>query len=201
MAQRASVDLSEDFHNGLSFWDGRGEWARSWSYDRSGTVRPGQMAIFQPSVTLRDYVLEMKASIERRAIQWMVRAAGPQNYHFARLNVTPGSPQTRLEFERWSVVNGRAGRITRRQLPNGGANQTLYAIRVEVAGASITTYLEGQVIDTFNDSRLPEGGVGLIGNPDDRPRIYGIHVFHQNDFLGKLCSFLTPQPINSQGSD
>ncbi|MFN0101258.1 MAG: hypothetical protein ACKV2U_04105 [Bryobacteraceae bacterium] len=201
ISSRASVNLLEDFRNGLSQWDGRGEWARSWSYDRSGTVRPGQMAIFQPSIGLRDYVMEMKASIDRRAIQWIVRASGPKNYHFARLNVTPGAPLTKLEFERWSVIDGRPGRVTRLPLPHGGANQTLYAIRVEVKGDSFTTYLQDQVIDTFNDPRLREGGVGLIGGADDRPRIYGVHVFHQNDFLGKLCSFLAPQPINSQGSD
>lgn len=201
IASRASIDLVEDFRNGLSQWEGRGEWARSWSYDQAGTVRPGQMAFFQPTLGLRDYVLEMKASIDRRSIQWMVRASGPQNYHFARLNVTPGAPLTKLELERWSVINGRTTRVTRLPLPHGGANQTLYSIRVEVSGDSITTYLQDQVIDTFNDSRLREGGVGLIGAQDDRARIYGIRVSHQNDFLGKLCSLLSPPPINSQGSD
>lgn len=201
IARRASVDLVEDFHNGLSSWDGKGEWARSWSYDRAGTVRPGHLAIFQPTIALRDYVFEMKASIDRRAIQWMVRASGPQNYHFFRLNVTPGAPLTSLELERWTVMNGHAGRVTRLPLPHGAANQTIYSIRAEVRGDSITTYLQDQVIDTFNDSRLPDGGIGLLGTFDDRPRIYGIHVFHQNDFWGKLCSFLTPPPIANQGSD
>jgi len=201
IANRASVDLIEDFRNGLSQWEGRGEWARSWSYDRSGTVRPGQMAIFQPTLALKDYVLDIKASIDRRSIQWLVRASNAQNYHFARLNVTPGAPLTKLELERWSVINGKTGRVTRLPLPHGGANQTLYSIRVEVRGDSITTYLQDQVIDTFSDPRLQEGGVGLIGGREDRPRIYGIHVSHQNDFLGKLCSFLAPPPINSQGSD
>lgn len=201
IASRASVDFEEDFHNGLSLWDGKGEWARSWSYDRAGTVRPGQMAIYQPSVGLRDYVFEMKAAIDRRSIQWIVRASNPQNYHFARLNVTPGAPLTKLELERWTVVNGRAGRVTRLPLPHASANQTLYAIRVETRGDSVTTYLQDQVIDTFNDARLQDGGVGLLGTGDDRPRIYGIRVFYQNDFLGKLCSFLAPPPITSQGSE
>lgn len=201
IASRASVNFNEDFRNGLSSWDGRGEWARSWSYDRAGTVRPGHMAIYQPSVGLKDYVFEMKASVERHSIQWLVRAANMQNYHFARLNVTPGAPLTRLELERWTVINGRVGKVTRLPLPHGGANQTLYAIRVEVRGDSITTYLQDQVIDTFNDPRLQDGGVGLVGGSDDRPRIYGIRVTHQNDFFGKLCSFLAPQPIHTQGSD
>ena len=48
IAGRASVDLVEDFRNGLSNWDGRGEWARTWSYDRAGTIRPGTLAFFVP---------------------------------------------------------------------------------------------------------------------------------------------------------
>jgi hypothetical protein len=199
IAGRAAVNLVEDFRNGLSHWEGRGEWARSWSYDRSGTVRPGNLAIFQPSIALRDYTMEMKASVERRSIQWLVRATGPQNYHFSRLNVTPATPLTKLEFERWSVINGRPSRLVRLPLPHGGAHQTLYSIRVEVKGDSVTTYLQDQVIDTFSDPRLPDGGVGLVGAQNDRPRIYGLHVFHQNDFLGKLCSFLVPPPIVPQG--
>jgi hypothetical protein len=159
------------------------------------------MAVYQPTLNLRDYVMEMKASIEHRSIQWLVRASGPNNYHYFRLNVTPGAPLTRLELERWTVINGRMGRVTRLPLPHGGANQTLYSIRSEVQGDSITTYLQDQVIDTFNDPRLQEGGVGLVGSGDDRPRIYGIRVYHQNDFLGKLCSFFAPPPINNQGSD
>jgi hypothetical protein len=201
LASRASVHLVEDFRSGLSQWEGRGEWARSWSYDRSGTVRPGQLALFLPTVGLKDYVMDLNASIDRRSIQWVVRAADSQNYQVARLNVTPGASLAYLELERWTVINGRTGRVTRLPLPHGAANQSLYAIRVEVRGDSITTYLNDQVIDTYSDSRLPVGGVGLLATGDDRPRIYGIRISHQDDFLGKLCSFLAPPPIVSQGSD
>lgn len=198
---RASVEMIEDFRTGLSQWDGRGEWARSWSYDRSGTVRPGNMAFYQPSITLRDYVFEMKAAVERRSIQWMVRATGFRNYHFLRLNIAPGAALTRLELERWPVVNGKAGKVTRLPLPHGGNHQTLYAIRTAVSGDTITTYLGDQVIDTFADSRLAEGGIGLAGAPGDQPRIYALRLAHQNDFLGKLCSFLAPRPMNIQSTE
>ncbi len=201
LASRASVHFVEDFRSGLSQWEGRGDWARSWSYDRSGTVRPGQLALFLPTIGLRDYVMEINASIDRRSIQWAVRATDPHNYHMARLNVTPGASLTYLELERWSVIKGRTGRVTRLPLPHGAANQSLYSIRVEARGDSITTYLNEQVIDTYSDSRLPAGGVGLVAAGEDRPRIYGLRISHQNDFLGKLCSFLAPPPIVPQGSD
>jgi hypothetical protein len=159
------------------------------------------LAVFQPSRGLTDYVFDMKASIERRSIQWVVRAKDLSNYHFLRLNVYPGSPQTRIEFERWTVVAGRAGRVTRAPLPPMSATQTLFTIRTEARSESITTYLDDVVVDTFNDRRLLEGGIGLAGVSGDRARIFGLQISHQNDLLGKLCSFLAPRPMYMQGMD
>jgi hypothetical protein len=201
VAERAAVDIVEDFRSGLSRWDGKGNWARTWSYDRSGTVRPGNMAIFEPTTGLRNYSFEMKAAVDKRVIQWLVRATDLSNYHINRLIVTPDAAQTKLELQRWTVHKGRAGRVKLVPLPYGPANQSLFAIRVEVQGESVTTYLGDQVIDTFSDTRLASGGIGLAGAPGDQARVYAVRVSHQTDFLGKLCSFLAPQPMNMQGTE
>jgi len=201
IADRAAVDIVEDFRSGLSRWEGRGNWARTWSYDRSGTVRPGNLAIFEPTTGLRDYSFEMKAAVDKRVIQWLVRARDLSNYHINRLIVTSDTGQTRLELQRWTVHNGRAGRVKLVPLPHGPANQSLFSVRVEVQGESVTTYLGDQVIDTFNDARFTSGGIGLAGAPGDQARIYAVRISHQTDFLGKLCSFLAPQPMNMQGTD
>jgi hypothetical protein len=201
VAERAAVDIVEDFRSGLSRWDGKGNWARTWSYDRSGTVRPGNMAIFEPTTGLRNYSFEMKAAVDKRVIQWLVRASDLSNYHINRLIVTPDAAQTKLELQRWTVHKGRAGRVKLVPLPHGPANQTLFAVRVDVQGESVTTYLGDQVIDTFSDPRLASGGVGLAGAPGDQARVYAVRVSHQTDFLGKLCSFFAPQPMNMQGTE
>lgn len=201
VADRAAVDIVEDFRSGLSRWEGKGNWARTWSYDRSGTVRPGNMAIFEPTTGLRNYNFEMKAAVDKRVIQWLVRATDLSNYHINRLIVTPDAAQTKLELQRWTVHKGRAGRVKVVPLPHGPANQTLFAVRVDVQGDSVTTYLGDQVIDTFSDPRLASGGIGLAGAPGDQARVYAVRVSHQTDFLGKLCSFLAPQPMNMQGTE
>lgn len=201
VAERAAVDIVEDFRSGLSRWDGKGNWARTWSYDRSGTVRPGNMAIFEPTTGLRNYSFEMKAAVDKRVIQWLVRATDLSNYHINRLIVTPDAAQTKLELQRWTVYKDRAGRVKIVPLPHGPANQSLFSVRVDVQGESVTTYLGDQVIDTFSDSRLASGGIGLAGAPGDQARVYAVRVSHQTDFLGKLCSFLAPQPMNMQGTE
>jgi len=36
--------------------------------------------------------------------------------------------------------------------------------------------LEGHPVDTWTDDRLPVGGIGFIGAPDDRARLYWVKI-------------------------
>jgi hypothetical protein len=200
IANRSSIHLEEDFSAGLGLWDGDGNWARSWFYDKSGVVRPGRMAIYQPSIPMEDYQLALTAAVERRSISWMVRATNLRNYIAARLNVMGTGANQRLTFERWTV---KEGRVTRRQvlpLATTLGSATTARIRMEVTGNTFTTMLQDQVIDVFTDSSHPTGGVGLFSTDGDQPRIYRLELTHQHDFFGKLCSFLAPHPITKAGT-
>ena len=43
---RAAVALTDDFRAGLAVWEGEGDWASAWSYDQSGFVRTGPLALY-----------------------------------------------------------------------------------------------------------------------------------------------------------
>lgn len=200
IANRASIHLEEDFSAGLGLWEGEGNWARSWTYDKSGVVRPGRMAIYQPSIPMVDYAFDITAAVERRSISWMVRASSLRNYVAARLNVSGSGPNQRLSFERWTVKDGR---VTRRQtmpIQSPLGNVTKVKIHMEVTGNTFATTLQDQAIDVFTDSTHPSGGIGLFSGDGDQPRIYRIELTHQHDFFGKLCSFLAPHPITKAGT-
>jgi len=200
IANRASIHLEEDFSAGLGLWEGEGNWARSWTYDKSGVVRPGRMAIYQPSIPMVDYAFDITAAVERRSISWMVRASSLRNYVAARLNVSGSGPNQRLSFERWTV---KEGRVTRRQtmpIQSNLGTVTKVKIHMEVTGNTFATTLQDQAIDVFTDSTHPSGGIGLFSGDGDQPRIYRIELTHQHDFFGKLCSFLAPHPITKAGT-
>jgi hypothetical protein len=200
IANRSSIHLEEDFSAGLGLWDGDGNWARSWYYDKGGVVRPGRMAIYQPSIPMKDYHLVLTAAVERRSISWMIRASNLRNYIAIRLHIAGSGPSQRLSLERWTVKDGR---VTRRQvLPlatNLGTATTAH-IQMEVAGDTFTTMLQDQVVDVFTDTTHGSGGVGLFSTDGDQPRIYQLELTHQHDFFGKLCSFLAPHPITKTGT-
>jgi hypothetical protein len=54
--------------------------------------------------------------------------------------------------------------------------KTAVTLRTRVAGNEFTVSLDGQVIDTWTDSRLATGGIGFMGAPDDRARLYWVKV-------------------------
>lgn len=200
IASRSSILLEEDFSAGLGLWEGEGNWARSWYYDKGGVVRPGRMAIYQPSIPMKDYQLELTAAVERRSISWMVRASNLRNYIAVRLNIVGSGANQRLSFERWTV---KEGRVTRRQvlpLATNLGSATTARIRMDVVGNTFTTVLQDQVIDVFTDSSHASGGVGLFSSVGDQPRIYRLDLSHQHDFFGRLCSFLAPHPITKAGT-
>ena len=200
IASRASIHIEEDFSAGLGLWEGEGNWARSWTYDKGGVVRPGRMAIYQPSIPMVDYTFDLSAAVERRSISWMVRATNLRNYVAARLNVSGSGPSQQLSFERWTVKDGR---VTRRQtmpIQSRLGNATTVKIRMEVSGNTFATSLQDQTIDVFTDGTHPSGGIGLFSGDGDQPRIYRMELTHQHDFFGKLCSFLAPHPITKAGT-
>jgi hypothetical protein len=54
--------------------------------------------------------------------------------------------------------------------------KTAITVRLRVRGGEFTLYLDGQAVDTWNDARFPVGGIGFVGTPDDRARLYWVRL-------------------------
>jgi hypothetical protein len=197
IANRAGVVLEEDFHSGLGSWEGKGAWAKSWSYDAAGLVRPGQLALYRPSVGLSDYSFEFLGMIEKRGMGWAFRASDLSNYYGVRLNISKPGPLPVLAIERWAVVNGKEKGRRTVPLPIAARNEMLCRVRMEVQGTSFRVSLQGQVVDAWSDELLAAGGIGFFTVRGDQARIHSVNITHQNDTLGQLCAFLAPYPLQS----
>jgi len=58
-----------------------------------------------------------------------------------------------------------------------------------------STSIEGQLVDHWRDDRLEKGGVGFYAEAGERARLYWVKLSHQDDFVGRLCSYMYPNPI------
>ena len=164
--------LEEHFDAGLHNWVGGTE---DWRVDIAG-VRPGSLALYQPSLDLTNYLLEFLTRIELRGMSWVFRAANYQDYYQATLALAPGGG---YELRRQAVIGGVAEGATVRAVPPASPAQTgktAITVRTRVAGNEFTISLDGQAIDTWTDARLTAGGIGFVGAPEERARLYWVKV-------------------------
>ena len=189
---RAAVDLTDDFRSGLDAWDSRSNLTSSWSYDASGFVQPGPLAVFKPTSDMTDYRFQFLGEIDQKGLGCAFRAANLDNYYAVRLVVVKPGPLPLVRLVRYAVINGKEERHVEKPLPLATRPDTLYRMVVDVRGSDFTIIVQGQVVDFWSDNRLPKGGVGFFCGRGEKARVRWVEVSHQYDALGRLCAYLAP---------
>ncbi len=190
IANRAQVDLFDDFSTGLDSWQSGQNLASSWSYDKNGFVNPGALSLFEPSMRLTNYDLDALVQIEAKGIGLAFRATGPRTYQAVRVLVEGKGPMPALVVERYEVAGGHASRPVRVRYPSRFQVDTLYRLHLQVRGDAFSLYVQGELVDYWSDNRLRAGGVGLFCGPGERARVAWIRVSHNTDSMGRMCSLL-----------
>ena len=108
LENRAAVALDEDFRSGLDNWASPGGSTTEWSFDATGFVRPGPLALYRPSVNLTDYQVQFLGLIDKKALSWVVRAADFENFYVVKLAVVKSGPMPVIGLTRYAVINGKA---------------------------------------------------------------------------------------------
>ena len=192
LENRAAIALDEDFRSGLDNWASPGGSTTEWSFDQSGFVQPGPLALYRPSVMLADYQLQFMGLIDKKAMSWVVRAADFDNFYVVKLVITkPGAIPT-IGLTRYAVINGKAQDRHDVNIPLSARADTLYNIRMDVRGSNFNVEVQGQMADSWTETRLPRGGVGFFTARGEESRVRWVQITHQYDMLGRLCAYLAP---------
>ena len=198
---RAAVAFADDFRSGLDAWDSRANLTTSWSYDATGFVQPGPLALFKPSVELSDYRFEFLGEIDQKGMGCAFRAPDLKNYYAMKLVVVKPGPVPLVHLVRYTVIDGKEGPRVNKPLPFTARPDMLYRVQVDVHGSDFTIMTQGQVVDFWSDSRLPRGGVGFFCGRGERARLRWVEVSHQYDTLGRLCAYLAPYGIEGRNGN
>jgi hypothetical protein len=202
LENRAAVDLSDDFHTGLTEWQGAAaRWERSWTYDQAGFIRPGKLALYAPSMKMRDYRVEFMVQIDRKSAGWVYRASDHLNYYATKLTVIKPGPLPSIALIRYPVVGGTEGPKVEVPIRLYMHNNTPYRVQLTVQGNDFTTMIEGQIVDFWRDDKLQIGGFGFFSDTGARARVYWMKVAHQDDFIGRVCAYFYENPIHRRRSD
>jgi len=163
-----AIRLEDRFDAGLGNWVGG---VSDWKVDVAG-VRPGALALFAPSLAMVDYDLEFLARIDTKSLSWVFRASDEQNYHLATISI---SPQGRT-FTRSSVIEDAPGLSVTTPVRQSGASKAAITVLTKVRGNDFTVSIDGETIERWSDNRLAIGGVGFLGAPDKRARLYWVRL-------------------------
>jgi hypothetical protein len=197
MSERAAVALDEDFRSGLDGWGSRTGEPVEWSYDATGFVRPGDLALYTPSTGLADYQLQFLGMIDQKAMSWVVRAADFDNYYVVKMAVTKPGPVPEIGITRYAVINGKAQDRADTAVPISARADTLYRVRMDIHGDDFALAVQDQSVDSWSEPRLRHGGVGFFNSRGEESRVRWVQVTHQYDMLGRLCAYLAPYNISS----
>jgi hypothetical protein len=192
---RAAVALNEDFRSGLDDWASRSDATADWSFDATGFVRPGPLALYRPSMNLVNYQVQFLGLIDKKALSWVVRAADFDNYYVLKLVVLKPGPRTTVGLTRYAVIHGKAVDRVDTVVPMEAQPDTLYRVNLQLDGDDFSLGIQGQMIDSWTEPRLPRGGIGFFTSRGEESRIRWVALTHQYDMLGRLCAYLAPYEI------
>jgi hypothetical protein len=188
------INLRQDFRMGMGDWTGGSPTSSEYE---PGALRPERLRLWKPSVKLRDYQLEFQGVIERKAMGWAFRASpDAENYYGAKL--TLGVAGGRAEIERFVVLNGHQLDKVRLPIPVSIQAATPYRVRVRVKGDFFSTSVNGQVVDTWRDRRIRNGGVGFFGDKGEMASVRWVSLSEPDTFFTRLLAMgliVAPMPI------
>jgi hypothetical protein len=195
VAERAAVALNEDFRSGLDDWQARGDLSTGWSFDGNGFVKPRTLALYRPSLGLRDYDMEFLGLIDKKALSWVVRAKDFDNYYVVKLVVTKSGPLPTMGITRYAVIDGKAQPSVNTVAAINARPDMLYRVTMNVHDDSFLLSMQGVVVDNWTEPRLKRGGIGFFASSGEESRLRWLQVTHQYDTLGRLCAYLAPYNI------
>ncbi len=192
LENRAAIALNEDFRSGLDGWVSPGGSTTEWSFDSTGFVQPGPLALYRPSVSLADYQVQFMGMIDKKALSWVVRAADFENFYVVKLVIVKAGPMPSIGLTRYAVIGGKAQDRHDVNIPLSARADTLYNIGMNVQGSNFSVEVQGQIADSWTETRLPRGGVGFFTARGEASRVRWVQITHQYDMLGRLCAYLAP---------
>jgi hypothetical protein len=190
LSGRAAVNLTEAFDSGLTNWTGGDGWQNSWK-SKAGEAFPASLAVLTASVPLRNYTAEFNAQPSKKALSFVVRARDLDNYYAARFVITKPGLLPEVMFERYAVVAGEELQRVRTPLHMPLGHDSVYRVRVEARDNDFAVYLNDTIVDSWSDDRFPTGGIGFFAKKGESARIAGVHVWHQDDTVGRLLAHIS----------
>ena len=142
-----------------------------------------------PEAAWRDFTLETSFTIQHEAVSVYFRAHGAGNAYMWQINTAGDQPVFRPHVR----INGGFQVLKNVPVGRGYVNADFlrpHLLRITALGSTITTYLDGTLIDTTIDDKLASGSIGFRSSSSETTTFRSVRVLglsgktlYETDFL------------------
>jgi len=187
----AQVTLTHDFSQGIGDFIGAhsgGGSKRDWSLDANG-LRPGKLRVWQRSTSLQDYDVDFLGQIEQKSMGWAFRAPDIKNFYGTKLTLSGRSANgPNASLIRFVTLDGREQERNQLPIPFTLERGVPYRVHLSVQGSRFVTTVNGQVVSSWSDGRLPRGGVGFFSEEGEVSTVKWVSLAERDSMLGRLLA-------------
>lgn len=155
-----------------------------WNPDWGGELnrKKGRtISFFRPSAGRDNYRLEFDGQIESKGLGWVVRAADAKNYYLYKIEfVKPGL----VALGRAVVLNGDESARHYTPLTKPLRPGAVFHVRVDVRGDEFAIYINDELIESWHDDRIKQGGLGLMTEVGDGSQATKVQIFELTAVTG-----------------
>jgi len=179
---RATFRVADDFRDGVRDWWGE----QAITASGPGEARVEGLALHGETMERVSYRLDFEAKPGSEGIGWVVRAADRENYYAFRLAPLKDRSGSKSRLVRYPVVAGEARTEEQVEVdvPLELAPEEFHRISVRVRDDRMTTLIDGQGVDHWQDGRFSQGGVGFFPLNKQSGPIRSVSVYGNDDSFG-----------------
>lgn len=149
-------------------------WTTDFAGDVQGASKGRQLMLFRQSLNAVNYDFNFSGQIAEKSLGWVIHAADPRNYYAMRIEVLQPGPLPRVSFYKFAVVNGQEGEHTQLPLPMTIRDSTVFHVQVSARNGTVTTKIQDQIVDIWNDDRVRAGAAGFVTERGERALIKSV---------------------------
>jgi hypothetical protein len=172
-----------------SVTSGLDEWTSSLgsrAWQRAGSsISPGSLRLWRPTLDRQDYDLTFSGIIQKKALSVAYRASA-DSYYATKLKLTRPGQISGASIARLVVSGGKV--IDEIELPLPVMLKTGHAYNIQVSATQdmFATYLDGNLVDEWHDSRFKKGGVGFYSDPGEIASVSDVSFRERKGMLSRF---------------
>ena len=153
-----------------------GGWSPDWGGDYNHR-KNRTISFYRPSANNDDYRIEFEGQIDSKALGWVYRAVDPRNYFAYKVEFVKTGPEPGVALTHFTLVNGVESQKHYTPLSKPIRLGKAFKVRLDVRADEFSAYINDELVEVWQDDRLPKGGFGLLTELGESAQVRKMQVF------------------------